>query len=193
MGWGSTRLPTHFGLLLVKKRHLMKKALKCWLEEQIRWCDERVHVANWLTKTNQHGGTAKSPQHEGEKPERSREVKFNPIRRCGVWRTCWFSSLWVWASCTAVHCVPWKARHLLYDVLSTDTFALFSFLFAITLIAFTYDFCRLFPAQKDSYLRVQSDRRHIWLFQSSSFMTSSWLQPHWFSKETNRKERRARG
>lgn len=33
-----------------------------------------------------------------------------------------------------------KARHLLYDVLSSETFALFSFLFAITIIAFPYDF-----------------------------------------------------
>lgn len=80
---------------------------------------------------------------------------------------------------------------LLYDVLSSETFALFSFLSAITLIAFTYDFCRLFPHRKplgrflsQSAVRQASDLA----FWSNGLMTSLWLEGQLVSKETKRKD-----
>lgn len=120
-------------------------------EREIRRSDEKVDGR----KTNQSSTSAEWDM------KSSREVggRFNPMRRRGL-----LAATVVFISICNIHHQLLDARTSLlgllslktfhhekwdtYDVLSSDTFALFSFLFAITLIAFTYDFWRPFPAQK---------------------------------------------
>lgn len=158
MGWGWTRLRLHFRLLISTAWLLPSKKQRLMKKTlKFRWEEQ----SRWHTPADKNKPGCLQDSSPGSRPSYLHVEQSGPLKE-----------------------FP-KARHLVYDVLSGDTFALFSFLSAITLIAFTYDFFRqgkpLVWFLSQSAVRQAS---HL-AFWSFGVMTSLWLA---VSKETKRKD-----